>query len=228
MTHDGSPSNGEPTRGWCDHEVQRELPGLGLMVCEVEVHHALALTGRSTPAVLARLRELSNRWRGARAVNVRQEAVPAAYRVFFRHIGLDPDVTRTPIEAAVLERMLDGGFLSEGLLPDVLTLGLIDTAVPVWALDSDTLNGPLGIRLSRAGERLGAGSEGPSLGAGRLVVADADHALSILFDTPSPAHSPTATSRRIFLYAVQVTGVPALHVEETLWSCRSALTQGGR
>jgi DNA/RNA-binding domain of Phe-tRNA-synthetase-like protein len=198
------------------------------MFCDAEVHDELALTGKSTPAVLARLRELSNRWRGARAVNVRQEAVPAAYRVFFRHIGLDPDVTRTPIEAAVLERMLDGGFLSEGLLSDVLTLGLIDTAVPVWALDGDTLNGPLGIRLSRAGERLGSGSDGPSLGAGRLVVADADHALSVLFEAPSPPHAPTSTTRRLLLYAVQVAGVPALHVEETLWSCRSALTQAGR
>lgn len=228
MTHDESPPNGEPTRGWCDHEVQRELPGLGLMFTSLEVNHELSLTGKSTPAVLARLRDLSNRWRGARAVNVRQEAVPAAYRVFFRHIGFDPDVTRTPIEAAVLERMLDGGFLSEGLLPDVLTLGLIDTAVPVWALDADTINGPLGIRLTRTGERLGSGSEGPSLGAGRLVVADADNPLAILFDNPSPAHVPTSSTRRLSLYAVQVAGVPALHVEETLWACRSALTQAGR
>ena len=81
-------------------------------------------------------------------MNVRQEPIPAAYRVFFRHIGLDPDVTRTPIEAAVLERMLEGGFLSEGLLADILTIGLIDTAVPVWALDADTVNGPLGIRVT--------------------------------------------------------------------------------
>jgi DNA/RNA-binding domain of Phe-tRNA-synthetase-like protein len=225
MTHEGSPSNSDPTRGWCDHEVQQELPGLGLMFTGVEVHGGVSLTGRSTPAVIARLRELSNRWRGARAVNVRQEAVPAAYRVFFRHIGLDPDVTRTPIEAAVLERMLDGGFLSEGLLPDVLTLGLIDTAVPVWAIDADTVDGPLGIRLSRAGERLGSGPDGPFLGAGRLVVADADRALSILFDTPSSPHAPTSTTSRLVLYAVQVAGVPALHIEETLWSCRSALTQ---
>ena len=227
MTHDGSPPNNEPTRGWCDHEVQQELPGLGLMFTAVEVREDISLTGKSTPAVLARLRELSNRWRGARAVNVRQEAVPAAYRVFFRHIGLDPDVTRTPIEAAVLERMLDGGFLSEGLLPDVLTLGLIDTAVPVWALDGDSVNGPLGIRVSRAGEKLGSGDDGPSLGAGRLVVADADHPLAILFDNPAPPHAPSSSTRRLSLYAIQVAGVPALHVEETLWACRSALSPAG-
>jgi len=213
----------EPTRGWCEQEVQQELPGLGLMSTTVEVGLGGALAGRSTPAVLARLRELSNRWRGARAVNVRQEAIPAAYRVFFRHIGLDPDVTRTPIEAAVLERMLDGGFLSEGLLADILTIGLIDTAVPVWALDGDTVNGPLGIRLSRPEERLGRSSEAPGLGGGRLVVADADCPVATLFGEPAVGHEPTASTCRLTLFAVQVAGVPALHVEETLWTCCSAL-----
>ncbi len=210
-------------RGWCDPEVQQELPGLGLMSSVVDVAARRSLTGRSTPEVLARLRELSNRWRGARAVNVRQEAIPAAYRVFFRHIGLDPDVTRTPIEAAVLERMLEGGFLSEGLLADVLTIALIDTGVPVWALDADTIAGPLGIRLSSAEERLGRGEHAPSIGAGRLVVADSAGAVALLFGDPAEGHEPTTSTRRLALFAVQVAGVPALHVEETLWSCRSAL-----
>jgi DNA/RNA-binding domain of Phe-tRNA-synthetase-like protein len=215
--------SGGPVRGWCEREVQQELPGLGLMFTAVEVKAGRSLTGASSPAIIGRLRELSNRWRGARAVNVRQERIPAAYRVFFRHIGLDPDVTRTPIEAAVLERMLDGGFLSEGLLADILTIGLIDTSVPVWAFDADTVDGPLGVRLSRPEERLGRGSDGPPLGSGRLVVADADSPLSILFGEPAPCHEPTARTRRLALFAVQVAGVPALHVEETLWACRSAL-----
>jgi DNA/RNA-binding domain of Phe-tRNA-synthetase-like protein len=215
-------------RGWCERDVQQELPGLGLMYATIEIELSGSLTGASSPAVLQRLRELSNRWRGARAVNVRQEPIPAAYRVFFRHIGLDPDVTRTPIEAAVLERMLDGGFLSEGLLADILTIALIDTAVPVWALDSGTVNGPLGVRLSRTEEHLGRSPEGPSLGGGRLVVADADSALAILFGEPAPGHKPSASTRRLTLFAVQVAGVPALHVEETLWACRSALTEPGR
>jgi DNA/RNA-binding domain of Phe-tRNA-synthetase-like protein len=194
------------------------------MCATVEVTLSGSLTGRSTPQVLARLRELSNRWRGARAINVRQEAIPAAYRVFFRHIGLDPDVTRTPIEAAVLERMLEGGFLSEGLLPDILTIALIDTAVPVWALDADTVNGPLGIRLTRPEECLGRGPQAPNVGGGRLVVADADSALAMLFGEPAEGHAPTAATRRLALFAVQVAGVPALHLEEALWSCRSALS----
>ncbi|HEY5286524.1 MAG TPA: hypothetical protein VIJ50_05425 [Solirubrobacteraceae bacterium] len=217
----------EPVRGWCEREVQQELPGLGLMCTTIEIAHNRSLAGSSPPTVLARLRELSNRWRGARAVNVRQEPIPAAYRVFFRHIGLDPDVIRTPIEAAVLERMLEGGFLSEGLLADILTIGLIDTAVPVWALDADTVNGPLGIRVTRTDERLGRGEDGPSLGAGRLVVADAHSPLAILFGQLAPGHEPTSRTRRLSLFAVQVAGVPALHAEETLWACRSALSETG-
>jgi DNA/RNA-binding domain of Phe-tRNA-synthetase-like protein len=216
-----------PVRGWCEQEVQQELPGLGLMSASVDVASGRSLTGRSTPAVLARLQEMSNRWRGARAVNVRQEAIPAAYRVFFRHIGLDPDVTRTPIEAAVLERMLEGGFLSEGLLADVLTIAMIDTAVPVWALDASTISGPLGIRLSLAEERLGRGEHAPSMGAGRLIVADASSAVALLFGEPAEGHAPSASTPRLVLFAVQVAGVPALHVEETLWSCRSALAGDG-
>jgi DNA/RNA-binding domain of Phe-tRNA-synthetase-like protein len=197
------------------------------MSTTVEVELGDSLMGRSTPAVLARLRDMSNRWRGARAVNVRQEAIPAAYRVFFRHIGLDPDVTRTPIEAAVLERMLEGGFLSEGLLADILTIALIDTSVPVWALDADTISGPLGIRVTRADDCLGRGPQAPNVGAGRLVVADADSVLAMLFDAPAEGHTPSASTRRLVLFAVQVAGVPALHVEETLWTCRSALSDTG-
>jgi DNA/RNA-binding domain of Phe-tRNA-synthetase-like protein len=213
----------EPVRGWCEREVQQELPGLGLMSATVELELDRPLTGAASPALLGRLREHSNRWRGARAVNVRQEPIPAAYRVFFRHIGLDPDVTRTPIEAAVLERMLDGGFLSEGMLTDILTIALIDTAVPVWALDADTVDGPLGVRVTRDGERLGKGLQGPGLGGGRLVVADADTPLAILFGDLASGHAPTAATRRLTLFAVQVAGVPSLHVEEALWTCRTAL-----
>jgi DNA/RNA-binding domain of Phe-tRNA-synthetase-like protein len=220
-------ADSEPARGWCARDVKQELPGLGLMFATVDVQLKGSLTGGSSAAVRGRLRDLSNRWRGARAVNVRQEPIPAAYRVFFRHIGLDPDVTRTPIEAVVLERMLDGGFLSKGLLADILTIALIDTAIPVWAFDADTVSGPLGIRLSREEECLGGGDAGPRLGAGRLVVADAEDPLAILFGDLARAREPTSSTRRLQLFAVQVAGVPALHVEETLWMCRSALEHVG-
>jgi DNA/RNA-binding domain of Phe-tRNA-synthetase-like protein len=229
---DGSPAAPGPERrseqpeavvGWCAHEVEEELPSLRLLVAEVQVARRESLTGSSPADIMARLRELSSRFRGARAVSLRREAVPAAYRVFFRQIGLDPDVERTPIEAAVLERMLRGGFLSGGLLEDVLLIALLDTGVPVWALDADSLDGPLGIRPSRDGECLGRASSAPPLPAGRLVVADASTAVAVLFGELAPAHTPGQRTRRLTTFAVQVAGVPTLYVEESLWAARLAL-----
>ncbi len=164
--------------GWCAVEVEEELPGLRLLIGEALHTRAQPLTGGSPPEVRQRLRELSNRFRGARAVGVRREPVPAAYRVFFRQIGLDPDVVRTPIEAAVLERMLSGGFLPSSLLEDVLLIALLDTGVPVWALDTDRLDGPIGVRASAEGERIGGSPQALGLPAGRLVVADSSAALA--------------------------------------------------
>ncbi len=154
---------------------------------------------------------------------MRREPVPSAYRVFFRHIGLDPEVVRTPIESAVLARMVKGGFLSRGLLEDALLIALLDTGVPVWALDAERLDGPLGIRASEDGERLGRVEAAPQLPAGRLVVADASAALAVLFGELAGEHAPHARSERLALFAVQVAGVPELYVEEALWSARSAL-----
>jgi hypothetical protein len=211
--------------GWCASELEQELPGLRLLATEARVGRAGPLSGGSPPDILARLRELSNRMRGATAVAVRSQPVPAAYRVFFRHIGLDPDIVRTPIEAAVLERMLRGGFLSSGLLNDVLLVAMLDTGVPVWALEADSVDGALGIRPSGSGERLGRSKDAPELPSGRLVVADATAALAVLFGELAPAHGPKSWSRRLTLFAVQVEGVPDVYVEEALWSCRAALEQ---
>ena len=211
--------------GWCAREVEQELPDLRLLFGQARYSRAQPLTGRSPADVRRRLSELSNRFRGARAVGIRREPVPSAYRVFFRHIGLEPDVVRTPIEAAILERMLRGGFLTRGLLEDVLLIALVDTGVPVWALDAESLDGQLGIRSSDEGERLGRGEDAPVLPGGRLVVADASAALAILFGELAPGHEPHAGTRRVTLFAVQVAGVPSLYAEEALWSARTALEQ---
>jgi DNA/RNA-binding domain of Phe-tRNA-synthetase-like protein len=212
-----------PAEGWRSAEVERELPGLHLIAAEVSVGRPGPLTGDSPPDIEARLRELSSRVRGARAIGIRTEPVPSAYRVFFRHIGLDPDVERTPLEAAVLERMLRGGFLSGGMLDDILLITLIDTGVPVWALDTAGLEGQLGIRPSLEGEPLGRSADPPLLPEGRLVVADSSAALAPLFGECAPGHRAGPRSERLTLFALQVPGVPALYVEEALWSSASAL-----
>lgn len=214
-----------PVVGWRARDVEQELPDLQLLSCAVDVRRRGPLTGDSPADVQARLRELSSRVRGGRAVSLRREPVPAAYRVFFRHIGIDPDVQRTPMEAAVLERMLRGGFPTGGLLDDVLLLALMDTGVPVWALDSERLDGPLGIRTSTEAEPLGRSGDTPLLARGRLVVADAGGALAVLFGQLAPGHVPGPRSRSVTLFALRVGGVPELYAEEALWSARSALQQ---
>ena len=148
------------------------------------------------------MRAISSQIRGPRAVSLRREPVPAAYRVFFHQIGMDPDVERTPIEAAVLERMLHGGFRSGGLLADVLLITLIDTGVPLWALRADCLDGPLGIRTSAEGEPLGRAPEASALPGGRLVVADGNVQIAVRSESQaSRPLKPRSNSKRSRLYS---------------------------
>jgi hypothetical protein len=56
-----------------------------------------------------------------------------------------------------------------------------------------------------------------------LVIADAMAPLAVLFGELAANHAPTASTRRLELFAVQVAGVPELYVEETLWHARAAL-----
>lgn len=212
-----------PTLGWLAREIEEELPALRLQSSEVHLARGRSVTDASPPGVTARLDEHANRWRGAHAVALRREPIPAAYRLFFRQIGLDPDVVRTPIEQVAVGRMFRGGFPTVGLLADVLLIALVDTGVPVWALDAQYLDGPLGIRPSREGEPLGRAADAPALVGDRLVVADASAALAILFGDLATGHAPRAGSGRVTLFAVQVAGVPDLYVEEALWSVRTAL-----
>lgn len=212
-----------PAIGWRSVEIEDELPQLRLVLSRARLTRAGSAGGRSPRGVQRRLEDLSNRYRGARAVGVRREPVPSAYRVFYRQIGLDPEVARTPIEAVVLERMLRGGFLSEGLLQDALLIALIDTGVPVWALDARAVQGELGVRLSSEGERLGRAADAWSLPAGRLVVADDSVALGLLFGEMAGECQPDGRTSELELFAVQVSGVPTLYVEEALWSARHSL-----
>jgi hypothetical protein len=123
----------------------------------------------------------------------------------------------------VRERMLRGGFLPGDLLEDVLLIALLDTGIPVWALATDGVDGPLGIRSSVEGERLGRSSGARALPAGRLVIADASSPLAILFGELAPGHRPLASTRELTLFAVAVAGVPGLYAEEALWTCQTAL-----
>ena len=174
--------------------------------------------GPSPPELRRRLRVLSDRFRGAQAIALRRLPIPQAYRIFFRHIGIEPDEHRVPVEALALERMRKGGFPSRSLLDDAITIAVMDTLVPVWALDGATLDGALELRPARAGETLGRGGNAHALPAGRIVVADARGPVSVLFGDPAADHGVTPRTRELVLFSVGVPGVPPIHLEEALWT----------
>jgi DNA/RNA-binding domain of Phe-tRNA-synthetase-like protein len=204
--------------GFIDPRLRAEFPGLRLGWLSVE-----ASVRGSPRAVKQRLRELSNRYHGASVVAMRTQPIPHAYRAFFRQIGLDPDASRIPSEEAALARLLHGGFRSQDLLADALLIALVETGVPVWALNAGLVDpGGLGIRTSALGERFGAVKS--TLAAGRLVVADASRIHAILFGPLAPGHEP-GPGTRITLFTVGVDGVPSIHLEEALSTCAEVLTR---
>jgi DNA/RNA-binding domain of Phe-tRNA-synthetase-like protein len=183
--------------------ISAELPGLGVAWC------SLAISGdplrRSPPALRGRLRALSDRHRGTQAIALRSRAIPHAYRVLFRHLGLEPDVRRIPIEELVVGRLLAGVYPSHGLLPDALATATIETEVGVWAVA-----GRRELRLAQHD--------------GRIVVADGRDRVAELFAQPdSPV---TRATREVTLYAVLAPGVPDLAAEEALWIAWDILASG--
>jgi DNA/RNA-binding domain of Phe-tRNA-synthetase-like protein len=192
--------------GLVEPAVHEEFPGLRLHWT------ALEATVRPSPRELERrLSELSDRYRGAGVVAMRTKPIPHAYRSFFRQVGLDPDASRIPSEEAAVRRLLQGRFRSHDTLEDARLIALVETGVPVWALDARVVDqDSLGIRNT----------------AGRLVVADSARVHATLFEEPEPGHVPGRGNRRMVLFAVGVEGVPAIHLEEALWIAREVLGSG--
>ena len=205
--------------GWVDADLQVEFPELRLRWIDHD-----GGSGRTPPEIKERLRGLSNRYTGGKAVHLRQEPIPWAYRVFFRQVGIDPDDHRTPAEQAALDRMKHGSFRSRNLLDDALTIATVETGVPVMALDADRVTPPLGLRLSDEGERLGG--DGRPLSVRQIVVADADRSVAVLFGDISDDRGVDPGTTRMLLCAVQVKGVPEISVEEALWTVTEVLRTG--
>jgi DNA/RNA-binding domain of Phe-tRNA-synthetase-like protein len=205
-----------PEPGWVAPALAEELPGLGLRYTTVATG-----SGRSPQALKERLRELSDRFAGAQAITLRQRPIPWAYRVFFRHIGLDPDATPTPIEELALERMKRGRFRSRNRLDDALTIATMETGVAVRAFDADRVSGALGLRPSDPGEHF-EGRTSP-LPDGTLVIADEERALEVLFGATAEGRGARSGTERTLLAAIQVRGVPEIALEEALWLAASAM-----
>ncbi len=208
----------EPRPGWVAPELAVELPGLELLQTTVA-----ARARRSPRGVHQRLWALSNRFNGARAIAMRREPVPAAYRAFFRQIGLDPDETRTPAEAAVLERLRAGGFRSRGLPHDAALVATVETGIATLVLDADRIEGDVGLRLAGRRERLGD-EEGPVLSQGQVLLADAVRPLGTLFGELVDGLVIDRSTERMVLLATRVRGVPGVIAEEALWIAAEMLT----
>ena len=205
-----------PEPGWIEPALAEEFPGLSIVSTTLET-----ATGRSPEALRERLRSLSDRIGGPQAIQLRQQPIPWAYRVFFRQIGLDPDTTRTPIEQLIFERIHDGRFKSRNRVDDALTIGMVEVGVALRAFDADRVYGRIGLRLSARGE----GFEGrvSALPDGTIVVADEERPLGVLFDRTAEGRGVRRGSRRVMLVAVGVRGVPDIALEEALWVAGSAL-----
>jgi DNA/RNA-binding domain of Phe-tRNA-synthetase-like protein len=203
--------------------LRDEFPGLALHYSVVD-----CTPGKSSPGVRQHLRYLSDRLHGRRALNLRQEPIASAYRIFFRQIGLDPDEFRTPIEAAVMDRLRVGGFRSRGIVDDALTIAIVETGVAVRVLDADEVAGELSLRVSQPEERLGGKPSGFELPEGTLVLADDRCSLALIFGETAPGKGVRPETRHLAICAIQVQGVPEISVEEAIWSCAGVLTGGAR
>jgi DNA/RNA-binding domain of Phe-tRNA-synthetase-like protein len=209
-----------PAAGFIAPALRAEFPGLRLDWVTAEARL------RASPRELKRrLRDLASRYRGANVIAMRTQPIAHAYRTFFHQIGLDPDVRRIPSEQAAVSRLFQGHFPSRNLIDDACLIALIETGVPVWALDASVVDaGGLGIRLSVAGDRLGLGELSRVLPEGRLVVADAQRIHALLFDEQvAPGNGVDGSTERVALFTLGVDGVPTIHIEEALWICVEAL-----
>jgi len=198
-------------------ELETEFPGLRAdwLSCHCSDH-------RCDSGVGERLARLASRFSGRQAIELRQQQVPAAYRSFFRQLGLDPDQQPTPIEQAVLGRLLSGGNLPQDRISDGLLLALLETSVPVVAFDAALVSSPVTIRGAERGEVVaGAGAE-----TGTLLLADTEQPLCQLFSPPAAPVAAGPKSERLLLVAVIVPGVSAIASDEALTIAAAAISGG--
>jgi hypothetical protein len=185
-----------------DPLIADEHPGLRVWTARLA-----ARPGRTPPELRERLRLIADRLRGPQAVALRSRPVPSAYRVLYRHLGVDPDVTRTPLEALVVDRLLHGGFSTRGVPEDALALATLETGVPVYAADADRVGS---VWLAPAAD-------------GRLTLVDEHGPVAVLFEPPPAGRAPGRDTRALLLVAIQAPAVEDMYVEEALWTAASAM-----
>lgn len=156
----------------------------------------------------ARLADIDTRVDAARAAATRTHPVPGAYRALARQVGIDPDADGLPLEALLHDRLLRGAFHSTGPVPDACAIALLETGVPVWALEASEVAGPLRLVVVEDG--------GIGVGDGRRLLAP-------LLGPPLEEVAAEPTALEVVLFAVVAPGVPRGTVREALWTAAHAL-----
>lgn len=195
--------------------IAAEFPELSMTYIRVDVRHA------SSRQIAKRLKLLAERIGGAQAVRLREQPIPHAYRTFFRHIGIEPDQIRTPIEEVVVRRLMTGGLAKTWPVEDALTLAVADTGVAVWAYDGSAVRGGLSLRLAGEGEQI----DREPVSAGTILVTDEKEPLSILFGRFSDRSKATPNSDSVTVCGLRVAGVSQLEIDEALSIFQGAFGQ---
>lgn len=188
--------------------VRADFPQLQLWVCWLGVPPGR----KSTPALRRHLAEADDRVKGLAVGGLRTDPVATAYRAFARQIGLDPDADRNPLEQLAIDRLVVGRVASAGPLPDALAVAMLETGLPLWAIDAGQTNGWL---------RVDADDDG------HLVIRDDQRVLAPLMAAPPDdvAHAPhRRESTTALVYALQVGKVPTSTIEEAFWHLRDAVS----
>lgn len=198
-------------------ELAAEFPGLAI--------EARRCPGPATrePGVGERLDRIASRIRGATAIEMRRDPVPAAYRALYRQMGLDPDAELPPAEAAAARRLFDGGVRPAGPLSAALELAVLETSVPVYALDAAALDGELVVRVAEPGEEVASSDGVARRGPGRIVVADVAGPLCWLFEEPHGRGAAGDGAAEFVMVAIGAPGVPGISIDEALETAAGAI-----
>lgn len=213
---------GRPRTGWIDHTVAASFPDLGL-------HWARSLVSfmpGPRKQAKAGLRELSASHQTGRVVARGDDATVRAHQIFFRRIGLDPDrPPRTPAQAAMADRLLQGEFKSRGFLEDASLIALIETGVRVSAMDAAAFSGSLGVRGARPDEAIEDTDGKPApLRPGALVVAGDGAPMAAVFGAVDKRWRVQKATAEVILFAIRPPGVAAMQADEAVWMARSILS----
>lgn len=198
------------------HQFANDFPDVTVFGCTLHIEP------RGTPRDLAgEWAELHQLWRGKVKAAVAQVPEIAAYREFYRRIGLNPDKA-PPSTQNLIQRFLLGE-QPKPLPPlphlvNVVNVMAVKTLVPLGAFDAGAVVGE--VRIDYAGNDemmlpIGASSE-VDVPEGAVVLRDNDKILSQFGHRDGNAQKITPDTRELLLLACHVPGIAADLIERSL------------